>query len=103
MLAPGKAIVVFSGASAIPAGSTNAVAASSGGLFFNKGSSGGDTAYLQDSTGKVVDSFTYMGTTEAVSYNRSPDASASGSFVLHTTLPSGLNSSPGERADGTAF
>ncbi len=31
-LAPGKAIVVFAGASAIPAGATNAVAASTGSL-----------------------------------------------------------------------
>jgi hypothetical protein len=40
--------------------------------------------------------------TDCVSMNRSPDASASGSFVLHTALGS-LSSSAGKRANGTAF
>jgi hypothetical protein len=34
--------------------------------------------------------------------NRSPDTSATGSFVLHTTLSS-LASSGGKRASGAAF
>jgi hypothetical protein len=34
--------------------------------------------------------------------NRSPDASATGAFVLHTALGS-LSSSAGKRANGTAF
>jgi hypothetical protein len=34
--------------------------------------------------------------------NRNPDGSASGTFVLHTSLSTSL-SSPGRRTNGTAF
>jgi hypothetical protein len=34
--------------------------------------------------------------------NRNPDATATGAFVLHTTLSS-LKASGGKRANGTAF
>ncbi|HEY0193801.1 MAG TPA: lamin tail domain-containing protein [Kofleriaceae bacterium] len=100
-LAPGKAIVVFGGASAIPAGLTNAVAASTGTLSLGNS---GDTVKLANG-GTTVDSFTYTSTlagTDGVSMNRSPDATATGSFVLHTTL-SASPSSPGKRATGAAF
>jgi len=101
-LAPGKAIVVFGGSSAIPAGLTNAVAASTGTLSL---ANGGDSVILKDGGAVVKTSYSYSSTlagTDGVSMNRSPDASATGSFVLHTTL-SALQSSAGTRVNGTAF
>ena len=100
-LAPGKAIVVFAGSSAIPAGLSNAVAASTGALSL---ANGGDSVILKNGT-TTVDSYTYTSTLagqDGVSMNRSPDASATGTFVLHNTLSS-LSSSPGTHANGTAF
>jgi endonuclease/exonuclease/phosphatase family metal-dependent hydrolase len=100
-LAAGKAIVVFAGASAIPAGLANAVASSTGALSL---ANGGDSVILKNGT-TTVDSFTYTSSlagTDGVSMNRSPDASATGSFVLHTSISS-LSSSPGTHANGTAF
>jgi endonuclease/exonuclease/phosphatase family metal-dependent hydrolase len=99
-LAPGKAIVVF--AASPPAGLTNAVAASTGQLSL---ANGGDSVILKDGGGVTKNSFAYgsaLAGTDGVSMNRSPDASASGSFVLHTTL-SALQSSAGVRASGAAF
>lgn len=104
LLAPGKAIVVFSGASAVPSGMTNAVVAAPGPLFLDNGPVG-DAVYLQDGSGQLIDVCDFLNTTtvEAVSFNRSPDGAATGSFVLHNTLPSGTNASPGKRANGAAF
>jgi endonuclease/exonuclease/phosphatase family metal-dependent hydrolase len=101
-LAPGKAVVVFAGSGSIPAGLTNAVAASTGALSL---ANGGDSVVLKDGGGVTKNSFAYgsaLAGTDGVSMNRSPDASATGSFVLHTTLSS-LQSSAGTRANGTAF
>lgn len=106
LLNPGKSVVIYSGATAIPPGATNAVAASSGGLFFNKGTNhggSGDAVYLQNGAKQLVDSATYSTSIEAVSYNRSPDADRTGSFVLHNGLNPGLGSSPGKRAEGSGF
>lgn len=101
-LAAGKAIVVFGGASAIPAGLTSAVAASTGTLSLNNS---GDTVTLKSNTAAVISSFTYTSTLAAqdgVSMNRTPDGGSTASFVLHTALSS-LSSSPGTRVDGTAW
>lgn len=101
-LAPGRAVVVFGGAGAIPAGLSNAIAASTGGLALGNG---GDSVILRDASGAVKASFTYtsaLSGTDGVSMNRSPDTSATGPFVLHTALGS-LSSSAGKRANGTAF
>ncbi len=101
-LAPGKAIVVYASASSIPSGLTNAVAASTGSLSLNNT---GDTVTLKNASAATVTSYTYSSSlagTDGVSMNRSPDASASGTFVLHTAI-STLSSSPGVRANGTAF
>ncbi|MGZ3460677.1 MAG: lamin tail domain-containing protein [Archangium sp.] len=101
-LAAGKALVVFGGASAIPSGLSNAVAASTGTLGLGNS---GDTVTVKDSAGTTVDTTTYASSlagTDGVSMNRSPDASPSGTFVLHTTLSS-ARSSPGTRVDGSAF
>jgi chitodextrinase len=100
-LAAGKAIVVYAGASAIPAGLTNAVAASTGSLVLGNS---GSTVIVKNGT-TTIDSFTYSSSlsgTDGVSMNRSPDASATGTFVLHTTLSSS-GSSGGLRVNGSAF
>jgi beta-lactamase superfamily II metal-dependent hydrolase len=100
-LAAGKAIVVFAGASGIPGGTPNAVAASTGGLSLVNSSA---TVTVKNGS-TVINSFTYgsaLSGTDGVSMNRSPDTSDTGTFVLHTTLSS-LDASPGKRANGTAF
>jgi endonuclease/exonuclease/phosphatase family metal-dependent hydrolase len=100
-LAAGKAIVVFGGASGIPAGLTNAVAASTGSLGLGNS---GDSVILKNGTATVT-SYTYpssLSGTDGVSMNRNPDATATGAFALHTALGS-LTSSAGKRANGTAF
>jgi endonuclease/exonuclease/phosphatase family metal-dependent hydrolase len=101
-LAPGKAIVVFAGSSAIPIGLANAVAASTGTLALGNS---GDSVILKNGSGVTQNSFTYpssLASTDGVSMNRSPDASATGTFVVHTAVSS-LSSSAGKRASGTAF
>lgn len=101
VLSAGRALVVFAGAAAIPAGLGNAIASSTGMLSL---SNSGDTVTLASPTG-TVDSVTYtsaLSGTDGVSMNRSPDGDAAGTFVLHTTLSASL-ASPGTRVDGTAF
>jgi len=101
VLAPGKAIVVFGSASAIPAGLSNAVASSTGDLNLVNS---GDTVSLRKNKTKM-DTFTYgssLASVDGVSMNRSPDSTAGATFVLHTSLSS-LPSSPGVRPDGTAY
>jgi hypothetical protein len=102
VLAPGQALVVFASGSAIPGGLSNAVAASTGTLSLNNT---GDTVSLRNASKKTVTSYTYassLASTDGVSMNRSPDATAAGTFVLHTSV-STLSSSPGTRASGSAF
>jgi len=101
-LNPGKAIVVFGGASAIPPGLSNAVAASSGDLSLNNSS---DTVTVRDGGGVVKNSFAYtsaLAGTDGVSMNRTPDGTAAGVFVLHTSVSS-AQSSPGVRASGAPW
>lgn len=101
-LAPGKALVVFGGAAGIPAGLGNAVAASTGTLSLGNS---GDTVTLKNGAGAVVDTFTFgsaLAAVDGVSMNRSPDATAAGGFVLHTSL-SAAPSSPGKKPDGSSY
>lgn len=101
-LGGGRSIVVFAASSAIPGGLTNAVAASTGTLGLGNS---GDTVTLKDASGVVKNQYTYSSSLsgqDGVSMNRSPDGSASGGFVLHTTLSS-LTSSAGKRVNGTAW
>ncbi|MEJ7599879.1 MAG: lamin tail domain-containing protein [Kofleriaceae bacterium] len=80
-LAPGARLVIF--------GNT----ASTGALGL---SNSGDTARLIDGAGATVDTFTFGGSPDGVSFNRSPDATT-GPFVLHTELssqPASPNSAP---------
>jgi beta-lactamase superfamily II metal-dependent hydrolase/fibronectin type 3 domain-containing protein len=104
-LAAGKSLVVFGGAAGLPPGMSNGVAASTGTLSLNNA---GDTVVVKNGATKqatVVDSFTYSGSlagVDGVSMNRNPDASTSGTFVLHTSL-SLLSASPGTRANGGNF
>jgi endonuclease/exonuclease/phosphatase family metal-dependent hydrolase len=100
-LAAGKAIVAFAGSGSIPAGLTNAVAASTGQLSL---ANGGDSVILKDGGGVTKNSFAYSSSlagTDGVSMNRSPDISTGG-FVLHTAVSS-LQSSAGKRSNGTVF
>ncbi len=100
-LAPSQALVVFASGSAIPGGLSNAVAASTGSLSLNNT---GDTVSLRNGS-KTITSYSYSGSlasVDGVSMNRSPDATASGAFVLHTTL-SALSASPGTSVSGGAF
>lgn len=99
-LAAGKTLVVYGGGAAIPAGLTNAVAASTGGLNL---ANGGDSVIVKDSGGVSKNNFAYgasLSGTDGVSMNRSPDGSTSGGFVLHTAL-SALQSSGGKRVNGS--
>ncbi|HEU4404127.1 MAG TPA: lamin tail domain-containing protein [Polyangiaceae bacterium] len=98
----GKAIVVFGGPSGIPAGVSNAVAASSGGLSL---ANEGDSVTLADGTGAVRDSFTYSPSLAAeggLSMNRHPDGLACAPFLKHSAIAP-LPRSPGKRANGAAF
>ncbi|MFE8603594.1 lamin tail domain-containing protein [Archangium violaceum] len=102
VLGAGKAIVVYGATSGIPAGTPNAVGASTGALGL---ANSGDTVTVKNAGSTNVDSFVVSSTlagTDGVSANRSPDASATGSFVLHTSV-STVGSSPGTRANGSAF
>ncbi|EPX64409.1 hypothetical protein D187_005543 [Cystobacter fuscus DSM 2262] len=100
-LAAGKAIVVFGAAAGIPSGVTNAVGASTAQLNL---SNSGDTVTLKNSAGTTSDTVTYgsaLSGTDGVSFNRNPDVTGT-SFSLHTSVAS-TSSSPGKRANGTAF
>lgn len=100
-LAAGKAIVVFAGASAVPAGLGNAIASSTGSFVLGNS---GDTVKLASPSG-LVDSVTYtsaLSGADGVSMNRSPDGSATGTWVLHTALTASPRS-PGVRASGASF
>ena len=100
-LQPGKAIVVFGGASAIPPGLANAIASSTGSLNL---SNSGDTVRLRDGASAVMDSFIYassLSSSDCFSMNRNPDGTTGG-FVLHTAISS-LSRSPGTRATGAAW
>ncbi|WP_437722195.1 lamin tail domain-containing protein [Sorangium sp. So ce861] len=100
-LAPSTAVVVYGHASAVPVGVIGAVGASTGALGLNNST---DTVTLRNATNAAVSSVTYtsaLSDDDGVSMNRSTDLDGSTSFVLHTTF--GGNSSPGTRADGTAF
>jgi hypothetical protein len=102
VLGAGKAIVVFGAAIGIPTGTPNAVGASTGTLGLGNS---GDTVTVKNAGSTNVATYTYpssLAGTDGVSMNRSPDTSATGSFVLHTTLSS-LKSSPSARVSGTAF
>lgn len=101
MLQPDKAITVFGGSSAIPGGIV-AVPASTGGLSL---ANGGDSVVLKDAAASTVQSMTYTSSqvsTDGVSLNRSPDGSATGTWVKHNTISS-LLASPGKRANGTIY
>ncbi|HEX5745114.1 MAG TPA: lamin tail domain-containing protein [Archangium sp.] len=101
-LAAGKAITVFGAAAGIPTGVSNAVGSTSGGLNL---SNSGDTVTLKNAAGTTVDTTTYSSSlagTDGVSMNRGPDVTSGATFVLHTTLSS-ATSSPGTRANGTAY
>ncbi|WP_437585302.1 lamin tail domain-containing protein [Sorangium sp. So ce1000] len=99
-LLAGKAVVVFGGASGIPGGLTNAVAASTGTLSLANGS---DTVTVKDAGGAVKGTHSWSSTPmDGQSKNRTPDGSAAGSFANHNAVGTG-NASPGKRANQTAW
>ncbi|HEX8819362.1 MAG TPA: lamin tail domain-containing protein [Archangium sp.] len=101
-LGAGRGVVVFGAASGIPAGLTNAVAASTGSLNLSNGS---ETVTLKGPTGNVIDSVyldSALSATDGVSATRSPDGTSHASFVVHTSVASTL-ASPGKRANGTSY
>ncbi|XXY36801.1 lamin tail domain-containing protein [Sorangium sp. So ce260] len=102
-LASFAAVVVYGNASAAPDNVSGAVSASTGSLSLSN--SGGDTVTLKNALGATVSSVTYASAgQDGVSLNRSTDLNASASFVPHSTFGGGSwSSSPGTRADGTAF
>lgn len=102
LLAPGKAIVIFGSAAGIPGGTPSAVASSTGDLNLNNT---GDTVTLTNASKKRQDQVSYsssLASTDGVSANRNPDATAGAAFTLHTGL-SGSASSPGARPSGVAY
>ncbi len=100
MLAPGKSYVVYGGSAAVPAGATNAAAASANTLGLGNVS---DSVRLKNPEGVVVDSYTYTSTVDSVSHNRGTDGDPAAGFVSHTSLNPSLKTSAGLRANGTAW
>lgn len=98
VLAPGATLVIFGGKSGLPAGLTQALVSSTGGLSLSNTT---DSVNLADAAGVLVDSMTYaaaLASADGVSMNRANDR-AGGGFVLHTTL-STLKASPGVSVTG---
>ncbi|RJS21998.1 endonuclease [Corallococcus sp. H22C18031201] len=99
-VAPGRAFVIYGGASAFPAGTPNTVAASTGTLALNNSS---DSVRLKRPDSGIEDEMSYTSTVDNVSVNRSPDANPDGGFIRHNLLSPGRTSSAGLRADGGVF
>ncbi|WP_375742271.1 lamin tail domain-containing protein [Corallococcus interemptor] len=111
VLPAGKAYVVYSGLSAVPAGAQYATYANNNGygLRFDRGTNqwngtsygAGDVVYLVRPDGTVQDSHSYQSTSVPVtsgrSFNRSPDLSATGTWNLDSAP------TPGTKANGSAF
>jgi Lamin Tail Domain/PA domain/Thrombospondin type 3 repeat len=101
-IASGRALVVFGGASAIPAGLSNAVAASTGTLALNNTT---DVVSLRTATGDSVAVISYtsdLAAQDGVSMNLSPEGAPGSHYVLHTSL-STAPSSPGVRSNGAPW
>ncbi|WP_223638787.1 lamin tail domain-containing protein [Corallococcus sp. EGB] len=110
VLPAGKGYVVYSGASAVPAGMPYATFANNNGygLRLDRGRNqwngtsygAGDIVYLVRPDGTVQDSHSYqepgVDVYQGYSFNRTPDLSATG--YMDTYFPT-----PGRRADGSAF
>jgi len=101
-LGPRQAIAVFGSASGIPPGTPGAIGSSTGSLaLVNSGA----TVSVRNPAGTTISSVTYgtsLTSRDGVSMNRNPDASPSGSWVLHDTI-SALPSSPATDVNGGAF
>jgi hypothetical protein len=101
-LAAGRALVVFGAASAIPPRLGNAVAASTGTLALNNTT---DVVRLRTATGDIIAVVNYtsdLAARDGVSMNLSPEGTAGGHYVLHTSL-SAAPASPGIRSNGAAW
>ncbi len=101
-LGAGAALVVYGGASGIPAGTTGSIASSTGALGLNND---GDRLIIATAQGGTLAEASYtsaLASTDGVSMTRTQDGVATAAFALHTTLSS-AQSSAGRRASGTAF
>jgi PA domain-containing protein/lamin tail-like protein len=101
-LAAHRALVVFGGASGIPAGLGNAIAASTGTLALGNT---GDVVALRTASAVTIAVVTYgsdLAARDGVSMNLSPEGTDSGTYVLHTLLSAAL-ASPGVRSSGAAW
>ncbi|MGE6763883.1 lamin tail domain-containing protein [Corallococcus interemptor] len=105
VLPAGKGYVVYSGASAVPAGAQYATYANNNGygLRLDRGinqGGAGDAVYLVRADGTVQDSHSYqvsgVDVYQGYSFNRSPDLSATGNWSY-------TNPTPRTRTDGSAF
>src|SRR5665647_3667705 len=97
-LAPGKAIVVWTGGAPACAGATNWFVASTGQLGLNDA---GDTITVTDANMVQLLQLTYPAATLNVSSNRSPDVVGT-TYALHTAVTGAVGAfSPGTRADST--
>lgn len=91
-LAPGAALVIWSGGTA-------GTVASTGALSLNNS---GDELVLVDAEGETVDAWSWSSSRSGVSWTRAEDGEPEAAVVLHDSV-SGLDSSPGLRADGSAW
>jgi cysteine-rich repeat protein len=99
-LAPGKAIVVWTGGTPACAAATNWFVASTGQLGLNDA---GDTITVSDANMVQLLQLTYPAATLNVSSNRSPEVVGT-TYALHTAVTGAVGAfSPGTRANGTAF
>ncbi|RKH39382.1 hypothetical protein D7X55_29015 [Corallococcus sp. AB049A] len=105
VLPAGKGYVVYSGASAVPAGAQYATYANNNGygLRLDRGinqGGAGDAVYLVRADGTVQDSHSYqvpgVDVYQGYSFNRSPDLSATGNWSY-------TNPTPRTRTDGSPF
>jgi hypothetical protein len=98
-LAAGQSLVLFdSGSHPEVAGS---ITSSTGTLSLNNSS---DQVRLRDASGVIRNAVSWTGSSSGVSLNRSTDGSAEALLIDHNALTGAVgNSSPGLRADGTAW
>lgn len=98
-LAPGQAVVVYDRGS--HGSAPGAINASTRALSLNNN---GDRVILVDADGLTQDTVTYGRTYAGLSFNRSPDGDPQAIWTLHDQVDgSSGRSSPGRRADGSAW
>lgn len=102
VLAPGAALVIFGGGTAVGTFGGAQVEVDRGTAGLSLGNSG-EAVIITDSSGRTVDSLDTDAWSDNPneSYTRSPDLT--GAYVQHGTARAGVLFSPGTRIDGTPF